>query len=86
MPQGDQIRTIGIKAAAKANNLDITYIEAPKTPEHFSVSKLGKVPAFKGEDGTVLFEAIAIAIYGSFFFLFLVRVVSGCGGRVGRWG
>lgn len=63
--QGDQPRTIAIKAIAKANNLDLKIIEEPKTPAHFAVSKLGKVPAFVGEDGFELFECIAIAIYSA---------------------
>lgn len=66
--QGDQPRTIAIKAVAKANNLDLKIIEEPKTPAHFEVSKLGKVPAFLGEDGLRLFECIAIAIYSTLNF------------------
>ncbi|CAO1603060.1 elongation factor EF-1 gamma subunit [Xanthoria calcicola] len=60
---GDHPRSIGIKAAAKANNLELRVVEEPKIPEHLAVSKLGKVPAFHGEDGLKLFECIAIAIY-----------------------
>ncbi|RDL31024.1 putative elongation factor 1 gamma-containing protein [Venustampulla echinocandica] len=60
---GDQPRTIAIKAVAKANGLDLDVRETPRTPEHLSVSKLGKVPAFEGADGFKLFESIAIALY-----------------------
>ncbi|KAI9040690.1 glutathione S-transferase psoE [Aspergillus affinis] len=60
---GDRPRTIAIKAVANANNLDFKIIEEPKSPAHFAVSKLGKVPAFVCEDGFELFECIAIAIY-----------------------
>ncbi|KAL8780323.1 MAG: hypothetical protein Q9213_006521 [Squamulea squamosa] len=60
---GDHPRSIGIKAVAKANDLDLTIVEEPRIPEHLEVSKLGKVPAFHGEDGLKLFECIAIAIH-----------------------
>ncbi|KAL8910648.1 MAG: hypothetical protein Q9171_004064 [Xanthocarpia ochracea] len=60
---GDHPRSIGIKAVAKANNLDLRIIEEPRIPEHLEVSRLGKVPAFHGEDGLKLFECIAIAIH-----------------------
>jgi elongation factor 1-gamma len=36
----------------------------PRTPDHLSISKLGKVPAFEGADGFKLFECMAIALYG----------------------
>lgn len=65
--QGDHARTIGIKAVAKANGIDLTFVEQPKTPEHLAVSPLGKVPAFIGEDGFKLVECIAIALYSSSF-------------------
>ncbi|KAL8999553.1 MAG: hypothetical protein Q9169_001642 [Polycauliona sp. 2 TL-2023] len=60
---GDHPRSIGIKAVAKANNLDLKIVEDPRSAEHLEVSKLGKVPAFRGEDDLKLFECIAIAIY-----------------------
>lgn len=60
---GDQPRTIAIKAVARANNLGLRILEEPGTPDHLEVSKLGKVPAFRGEDGMKLSECIAIAIY-----------------------
>ncbi|KAJ5793489.1 hypothetical protein N7457_000088 [Penicillium paradoxum] len=60
---GDQCRTIAIKAVAKHNGLDLEVREMPRTPEHLSVSKLGKVPAFEGADGFKLFESMAIALY-----------------------
>ncbi|KAF9697018.1 hypothetical protein EKO04_005134 [Ascochyta lentis] len=60
---GDHCRTIGIKAAAKVNNIELVFDVQPRTPEHFAVSKLGKVPAFIGTDGFKLYECTAIAIY-----------------------
>lgn len=64
--QGDHCRTIGVKAAAKENNVELIYKVQPRTPEHLVVSNLGKVPAFVGEDGFKLYECIAIAIYSKF--------------------
>jgi elongation factor 1-gamma len=65
--QGDHCRTIGIKAAAKVNNIELVFDAQPRTPEHLAVSKLGKVPAFIGADGFKLHECIAIAIYSTSF-------------------
>lgn len=52
---------------AKANDLKIdivdTDIKSP-SPEYLKLNKLGKVPTFVGSDGYVLYECIAIAIYG----------------------
>ncbi|KAL8885286.1 MAG: hypothetical protein Q9215_006835 [Flavoplaca cf. flavocitrina] len=62
---GDHPRSIGILAVAKANNLDLRVIDEPRIPEHLEVSRLGKVPAFHGEDGLKLFECIAIAIHAN---------------------
>lgn len=62
-------RTAAIRAVAKANNVDLEYIEADTTKpsiEHLKANKLGKVPAFLGEDGYPLSECIAIAIYSTF--------------------
>ncbi|OAQ63481.1 elongation factor 1 gamma domain-containing protein [Pochonia chlamydosporia 170] len=62
----DNPRSVAIKAVAKANNLDlkISEIEFGKpTAEHQTASGLGKIPAFVGEDGFALSEAIAVAIY-----------------------
>ncbi|KAI5461129.1 hypothetical protein BGZ63DRAFT_385037 [Mariannaea sp. PMI_226] len=60
-------RSTAIKAVAKANNLDINVVEVPSTPEatpeHLKANGLGKIPAFVGEDGFALSEAIAIAVY-----------------------
>ncbi|KAM0670430.1 hypothetical protein MY8738_004596 [Beauveria namnaoensis] len=60
-------RSIAIKAVAKANGLDVKIatvdMSAPRTPEHLAGSPIGRVPAFVGEDGFTLHEAIAIAIY-----------------------
>ncbi|KAL3429746.1 glutathione S-transferase [Aspergillus tetrazonus] len=53
---GDHCRTIAIKAVAKANGLELDICETPRTPDHLSISKLGKVPAFQGADGFKPFE------------------------------
>ena len=60
-------RSIAIQAVAKANGLDLktSEIQDKRTPEHLKASGLGKVPAFIGEDGYTLSEAIAIAIYST---------------------
>jgi elongation factor 1-gamma len=62
----DNPRSTAIKAVAKANDLDLTIVEADTaapTAEHLKAHKLGKVPAFIGEDGFALSECMAIAIY-----------------------
>lgn len=59
-------RTTAIKAVAKANNLDLEFVEHlfPITdPKYLLLNRLGKVPTFVGSDGYVLSECIAIAIY-----------------------
>jgi elongation factor 1-gamma len=60
-------RSTAIKAVAKANNLDLEIVNvaspAEASAEHLKASGLGKIPAFVGEDGFVLSEAIAIAVY-----------------------
>ncbi|KAI4248937.1 MAG: hypothetical protein LQ352_005802 [Teloschistes flavicans] len=61
----DHPRSIGIKAVAKANNLELRIVQEPRIAEHLEVSELGKVPAFRGEDGLKLFECVAIAIYAA---------------------
>jgi len=62
----DNPRSVAIKAVAKANNLEVKVSEIQygnPTPEHQTASGLGKIPAFVGEDGFALSEAIAVAIY-----------------------
>lgn len=62
----DNPRSTAIKAVAKANDLELNLVEvdfAKPTPEHLKAHKLGKIPAFVGEDGFALSESIAIAIY-----------------------
>ena len=62
-------RSTAILAVAKANNLDIETVEvdtANPPAEYLKFNKLSKVPTFVGEDGYVLYECIAIAIYGRF--------------------
>lgn len=64
----DNPRSTAIKAVAKANNVDLTVVNpdlANPTIEHLKASKLGKIPAFFGEDGFALSECIAIAIYST---------------------
>ncbi|KAK7752797.1 elongation factor EF-1 gamma subunit [Diatrype stigma] len=51
------------RAVAKEYGLDLDILGVPKTPEHLSISKLGKVPAFESASGFKLFECMAIAIY-----------------------
>ncbi|KAI1737457.1 putative glutathione S-transferase [Xylaria scruposa] len=60
---GDQPRTIAIKAVAKAHSLDLDIREVPRAPDHLSIIRLGKVPAFESADGYKLFECMAIALY-----------------------
>jgi elongation factor 1-gamma len=55
-------------AVAKANKIDLDIVATDTTKptvEHLKASPLGKVPAFLGEDGYALSEAIAIAIYST---------------------
>lgn len=68
-------------AVAKANGLEIEVVhEEPAkgvSPEYLNVNPLGKVPTFQGDDGFVLSECIAIAVYRKFFSLisaFFVRL------------
>jgi elongation factor 1-gamma len=57
--------------AAKANELDLEFVEIDVAPnaafknsaEYRSLNALGKIPTFVGANGFVLTEAIAIAIY-----------------------
>ncbi|KOS19041.1 Elongation factor 1-gamma 1 [Escovopsis weberi] len=63
---GINARSTAIKAVAKANGLELKLEEidwANITAEHRKASPQGKIPAFVGEDGYALSEAIAIAIY-----------------------
>lgn len=51
---------------AKANDVDLEIVEidtAKPSADYLKLNKLGKVPTFEGEDGYVLYECIAIAIY-----------------------
>jgi elongation factor 1-gamma len=64
-------RSTAIRAVAKANGLDLDIVEiVPQngvTPEYLELNGLGKVPTFKGKDGFVLSECIAIAVYCKLF-------------------
>ena len=61
-------RSTAIRAVAQANNLklDIEHTEPAKgvSQDYLKLNKLGKVPTFEGQDGYILSECIAIAIYG----------------------
>ena len=64
---------MAILAVAKANNLDLEVVETDTvnpTPEYLKLNKLSKIPTFVGEDGYVLTECIAIAIYSMPIFCF----------------
>ncbi|POS81926.1 hypothetical protein EPUL_005272, partial [Erysiphe pulchra] len=59
-------RGIPILAVAKANNLEIEFVETrpgSTDEEYRKLNKLGKVPTFVGSDGFILHETIAILIY-----------------------
>ncbi|RPB05799.1 eEF1-gamma domain-containing protein [Choiromyces venosus 120613-1] len=60
-------RTTALLAVAKENGLEIETIhEEPDkgvSAEYLKINPLGKVPTFQGEDGFVLSECIAIAVY-----------------------
>jgi len=62
-------RTTILLAIAKENNLDVTLEQtnvpggAPPSEEYLKLHPLGKIPTFKGSDGFVLTEVIAITIY-----------------------
>lgn len=57
-------------AVAKANGLDLDLV--PTEPakgvstDYLKLNKLGKIPTFEGQDGYVLTEAMAIAIYSEY--------------------
>ncbi|KAI9864547.1 MAG: hypothetical protein M1813_003036 [Trichoglossum hirsutum] len=63
----DNPRSTAIRAIAKENKLDLEIIEiaAASAPpsEYLEINPLGKIPSFKGSDGYILTECIAIAIY-----------------------
>ncbi|KAI5918059.1 hypothetical protein F4810DRAFT_693787 [Camillea tinctor] len=59
-------RTTAILAVAKANGLDLEFVEvdpSKPTPEFLAANPLAKIPTFVGSDGYVLTECMAIAIY-----------------------
>ncbi|GAB7361873.1 hypothetical protein MBLNU230_g1912t1 [Neophaeotheca triangularis] len=60
-------RSTAIRAVAKANNLNLeeVHTEPAKgvSDDYKLLNKLGKVPTFEGQDGYILSECIAIAIY-----------------------
>lgn len=62
----DNSRSIAIKALAKANNLELDTVLVDLTNpsiEHLKVNPLGKIPTFVAQDGFVVSECIALAIY-----------------------
>ncbi|KAK3069523.1 hypothetical protein LTS18_000302, partial [Coniosporium uncinatum] len=61
-------RSVVLQSVAKANGLELEIesfdLAAGGTPEEYKkINKLGKIPTFVGNDGYVLSECIAIAIY-----------------------
>lgn len=61
-------RTTAILAVAKANGLDLDVVEVDTvnpTPEFLKANPLSKIPTFVGNDGYVLTECMAIAIYST---------------------
>lgn len=60
-------RSTAIRAVAKANGLELDIVETTPSEgvsaEYLKLNGLGKVPTFVGNDGFVLSEAIAIAVY-----------------------
>ncbi|KAK3297055.1 uncharacterized protein B0H64DRAFT_391116 [Chaetomium fimeti] len=59
-------RSTGIRAVAKANNLELQEVDTDTTKpsaEFLRLNPLHKVPTFVGADGFVLTECIAIAVY-----------------------
>ncbi|RFU35819.1 hypothetical protein B7463_g434, partial [Scytalidium lignicola] len=60
-------RSIGIRVAAKTNNLDLEIVNTQYVngadPEYLKINPLSKIPTFVGADGFTLYESIAIAIY-----------------------
>ncbi|KAK4505361.1 hypothetical protein PRZ48_003324 [Zasmidium cellare] len=60
-------RTTAILAVAKANGLDLELVHTEPakgvSTDYLKLNKLGKIPTFEGQDGYVLTEAMAIAIY-----------------------
>ena len=53
---------------AKANGLDLEMVERtpdkPFPPEYLKLNPLNRIPSFEGNDGYVLTECMAIAVYG----------------------
>ncbi|WPH03514.1 Elongation factor 1 gamma [Acrodontium crateriforme] len=61
-------RTTAILAVAKANGLNLEFVEESpikgvSAQYKKAVNPLGKIPTFEGADGYILSEAIAIAVY-----------------------
>ncbi len=64
----ENARSTAILAVAKANNVDLELVET-KPPEistdYLKLNPLGKIPTFVGDNGYILTEAIAIAVYST---------------------
>lgn len=59
-------RSTAIKAVAKANNIDLEYVNISTnepSADYLKFQPLGKIPSFEGKDGYILSECIAIAVY-----------------------
>lgn len=54
---------------AKEDKLELEHVSEPygekSSPEYLKLNKLGKIPTFEGQDGFVLTECMAIAIYST---------------------
>jgi elongation factor 1-gamma len=64
----ENVRTIPVRAVAKAYNIDLELVHThPSEGIHSDyikkINPLGKIPSFEGVDGFILTESIAIAIY-----------------------
>jgi elongation factor 1-gamma len=75
----DNTRSEAIKLVAKANKLDLEIVQtetgANAPADYLKYNKLGLIPTFVGADGYVLSEAIAIAIYGKYFSVYLKSLI-----------
>lgn len=60
-------RTTGLLSIAKENNLDIEIVETlPNdgvSAEYLKKNPLGQIPTFEQDDGFLLTESLAIAVY-----------------------
>lgn len=78
LPKGNP-RSTAILAVAKANDLELEIVHTEPAKgvetEYLKLNKLGKVPTFEGQDGYVLTESMAIAIYRTFDLVLLFSLI-----------